>query len=54
MRLVQLKVENYEGCGHSDNVNVHDGQAFDGLYRLVTTHYPMIKVVTDDAGYKRL
>lgn len=32
--------------------NVHDSQAFDALYQRVTTRYPMIRVITGDAGYK--
>lgn len=32
--------------------NVHDSQAFDALYRSVTARYPMIRIVTADAGYK--
>lgn len=32
--------------------NIHDSVAFDGLYQKVTNHYPRIRVVTADAGYK--
>ena len=32
--------------------NVHDSVAFDELYDKVTSHFPEIKIVTMDAGYK--
>lgn len=32
--------------------NVHDSVAFDAVFERATEHYPEIKVVTADAGYK--